>query len=109
MISDDGRPCLSEVGLNACLVKVVWSDRKPVPPSWMFKSPEDLSFVGEHTSFMTTQAMYVYALGATIYSVCPYVSSLNYTTLMYNSSHIGRYARQHYLCLPKQRAVGLRR
>ena len=69
MIRDDGRPCLTDPGLNACLVKVSWGDRGPVPPGWMFKSPEELSFEGRQASFITTQAMDVYALGITIYTV----------------------------------------
>ena len=45
MITDDGRPCLSDVGLNAGLAKVILdSDRWPVPSGWMFKAPEELSF-----------------------------------------------------------------
>ena len=70
MIRDDESPCLTDVGLNACLVKVPWGDREPVPPGWMFKSPEELSFEGRQASFITTPAMDVYALGITIYTVC---------------------------------------
>jgi len=70
MITDDGRPCLSDVGLNAGLAKVILdSDKWPVPSGWMFKAPEELSFECEPASFIHTKAMDVYSLGITTYTV----------------------------------------
>ena len=70
MITDDGRPCLSDVGLNAGLAKAILdSDRWPVPSGWMFKAPEELSFECEPASFIHTKAMDVYSLGITTYTV----------------------------------------
>ena len=70
MITDNGRPCLSDVGLNAGLAKVILdSDKWPVPSGWMFKAPEELSFECEPASFIHTKAMDVYSLGITTYTV----------------------------------------
>src|ERR1700691_4585652 len=57
MISNDGTPRLTDVGLRACLVKVICGDRRPILPGWMFKAPEELQFQCEPISFVNTKAM----------------------------------------------------
>ena len=71
MIAEDGRPYLSDVGLNVAMSRVINSDPWPVPSGWMFKAPEELSFECEPVSFIHTREMDVYSFGITTYTVSP--------------------------------------
>jgi hypothetical protein len=74
MITDDGRACLTDVGLNVGVSKVLLNiDAWAVPSGWMFKAPEELSFKCEPAAFIHTRAMDVYSLGITIYTVSLFV------------------------------------
>ena len=70
MITDDRRACLTDVGINIGMSKVLLnSDAWAIPSGWMFKAPEELSFECEPASFIHTGAMDVYSLGITVYTV----------------------------------------
>jgi serine/threonine protein kinase len=69
LMNEEGRPCLCDVALNSRLSRVINGDVWPIPSGWMFKAPEELSFECEPASFMHTQAMDVYSLGITIYTI----------------------------------------
>lgn len=71
MITDDGRACLSDTGLNIRLRQAIHSNEWPVPPGWMFKAPEELDFQGDPSAFKPTTAIDVYAFASTAYSVSP--------------------------------------
>ena len=74
MITDDRKACLSDVGLNIGMSKVLLdSDGWAVPSGWMFKAPEELSFECEPVSFIHTRAMDVYSFGITVYTVSLFV------------------------------------
>jgi hypothetical protein len=58
MITDDRRACLTDVGLNIRMSKVLLNrDEWAVPSGWMFKAPEEPSFECEPVSFINTPAM----------------------------------------------------
>jgi len=69
LVTDDGMPCLCDVALNSRLSTVINGGTWPIPSGWMFKAPEELSFECEPAFFMHTQAMDVYSLGITIYTI----------------------------------------
>jgi hypothetical protein len=69
MITDDGRACLSDTGLNIQLRRAICKDEWPVPSSWMFKAPEELKAQDNLSSFEPTATMDVYAFASTVYSV----------------------------------------
>jgi len=69
MITDDGRPCISDVGLNARLSRIKYSDAWPIPSGWMFKAPEELSPQFDSCIFSPTKEMDVYAFASTVYSI----------------------------------------
>lgn len=69
MIADDGRACLSDVGLHACLSKVMYISALPIPPGWMFKAPEELLYEYDPVYFAYTEAMDVYAFASSIQMV----------------------------------------
>src|ERR1700736_262591 len=69
MMTDDGRPCLADVGLNARLCKVKYTDAWPIPPSWMFKAPEELAPQCDPSLFSATKEMDVYAFASTVFTV----------------------------------------
>ena len=73
MITDDGRACVSDIGLNIQLRHAVHSDRWPVPSSWMFKAPEELGALGDPSSLEPTKPMDIYAFASSVYSVSLYV------------------------------------
>jgi len=72
MITDDGRPCLTDVGLNLCLSKVLHTSTWPIPSAWMFKAPEELQFECDLDLFQPTTAMDVYTFASTVYVVSGY-------------------------------------
>lgn len=80
MITDDGRACLSDIGLNICLRHAIYRDRWLVPSSWMFKPPEELVTQDDTSSFKPTKAMDVYAFASTAYSVS-HISRPSYISL----------------------------
>jgi len=67
MITGDGRACLSDVGLNVRLIRVLCGDRRCCPSDWIFKAPEELSFDWDPDSFVPTAQMDVYAFATTAY------------------------------------------
>ena len=69
MITDDGRPCLTDTGLKSRLSKAINNGTCPIPSSWMYKAPEELLFEYDPVSFLPTRAMDVYAFASTIYVV----------------------------------------
>jgi len=69
LIADDGRPCLTDIGLNASLSAVIYPGEWPIPSGWMFKSPEELLLQGDSSIFLPTKAMDVYAFASTIYTI----------------------------------------
>jgi len=69
LITDDGRACLSDTGLNIRLRRAIYRDEWPVPTSWMFKAPEELKAQDNLSSFEPTTAMDVYAFASTVYSI----------------------------------------
>jgi hypothetical protein len=70
MISDDGRPCITDIGLKSRLSKVINGDTWPIPSDWMYKAPEELFFEYDPVYFLHTRAMDVYAFARTVYTVC---------------------------------------
>jgi serine/threonine protein kinase len=76
MITEDGRVCLSDVGLNVRLIIVLCGDRRRCPSGWIFKAPEELSFDCDPASFMPTAQMDVYAFATTVYTVSIYTFAL---------------------------------
>lgn len=73
MITDDGRACISDVGLNVRLRRAVHNDTWPVPSSWMFKAPEGLAALDDPSSFEPTKSMDVYAFASTVYNVSTHI------------------------------------
>jgi hypothetical protein len=69
MMTEDGIPRITDVGLNALLVKTISGDRRKVPAGWMFKAPEELWINCNPSSFMPTTEMDVYAFATTAYTV----------------------------------------
>jgi hypothetical protein len=69
MMADDGRPCISDVGLNIRLSKIKYIGTWPVPAGWMFKAPEELSPRLDLSVFSATKEMDVYAFASTVYTV----------------------------------------
>jgi len=69
MITDDGKPCISDVGLNARLSRIKHSGAWPIPYGWMFKAPEELSPQFDTSIFSPTKEMDVYAFASTVYSI----------------------------------------
>jgi serine/threonine protein kinase len=69
MMTDDGRPCLADVGMNSRLFKIKYGDVRPIPSEWMFKAPEELSPRCDPPFFTATKEMDVYAFAGTVYSV----------------------------------------
>jgi len=68
-MTEDGIPRITDVGLNALLVKTISGDRRKVPAGWMFKAPEELWINCNPSSFMPTTEMDVYAFATTAYTV----------------------------------------
>ena len=62
-------PCLSDIGLNAHLLKVTCGNGWAIPSTWVFKALEEVSPEGDPTVFQTTEAMDVYAFACTVYTV----------------------------------------
>lgn len=69
MIADDGRACLSDVGLHVCLSKAMYNGVWPIPSGWMLKAPEELLYEDDPISFTYTKAMDVYAFANTVQMV----------------------------------------
>jgi len=69
MITDDGRPCITDVGLNARLSRIKYNGPWPIPSGWMFKAPEELSPQFDSSIFSPTKQMDVYAFASTVYSI----------------------------------------
>jgi serine/threonine protein kinase len=69
LIADDGRPCLSDVGMNNCLLKVICNNSWPVPSGWVFKALEELSPQCDPAVFRNTKAMDVYSFACTVFTV----------------------------------------
>ena len=88
MIANDGRPCLSDVGMNARLFKVIYSNGWPLPSGWVFKALEELSPQSDPAVFMTTRAMDVYSFACTAFTV-----SL-FSEFFGNSSSLNPYRQQ---------------
>jgi len=69
MITDDERPCITDVGMNARLSRIKYSGPWPLPSGWMFKAPEELSPQFDLSIFSPTKQMDVYAFASTVYSI----------------------------------------
>jgi len=69
MITDHGRPCISDVGLNARLSRIKYSGAWPIPSGCMFKAPEELSPQVDSSTFLITKEMDVYAFASTVYTI----------------------------------------
>jgi len=69
LITDDGRPCITDVGLNARLSRIKYNDPWPIPSGWMFKAPEELSPQFNSSTLSPTKEMDVYAFASTVYSI----------------------------------------
>src|ERR1700691_5733639 len=102
MINGEGRPCLSDVGLNVGLSKVINSGTWPVPSGWMFKAPEELSFECEPASFIHTPGMDVYSFGVTAYTVSLCAPCRYNAVLKHHPRDICRYSLPSFRCPPNQ-------
>lgn len=69
MITEDGHASISDTGLRACLSKARCNVTWPVPSNWMYKSPEELIYNGDISSFIYTESMDVYSFARTVYTV----------------------------------------
>jgi len=69
LITDDGIPCLSDVGMNNRLLKVIYNNSWPVPSGWVFKALEELSPQCDPAEFRNTKAMDVYSFACTVFTV----------------------------------------
>jgi serine/threonine protein kinase len=69
LIANDGRACLSDVGMNARLLKVTYSKGWPIPSAWVFKALEELSPQCDPALFWNTGAMDVYSFACTVFTV----------------------------------------
>jgi len=98
MMTEDGTPHLSDVGLNARLVKVIYGDRRPVPPRWMFKAPEELLFNYDPLFFTSTAEMDVYAFAATAYTI--YTMTPPFASHTYGRGIMQIVAHGHVLAKP---------
>jgi len=69
MITDDGRPCISDIGLNARLSRIKYEGEWPIPLGWMFKAPEELSPHVDSSIFSITRQMDLYAFASCVYAI----------------------------------------
>src|ERR1700683_4721651 len=83
MMTDDGIPCLADVGLHSRLSKIKYCDVWPFPFGWMLQAPEELSPQCDPSVFFSTKEMDVYAFASTVYMVSLYV----YPLLLFMLTH----------------------
>lgn len=72
MVTDDGRACLSDVGMHTQLSKIayIYNGAWPVPDGWMYKAREELlAEYDDPLDLVHTKAMDVYAFASTTYTV----------------------------------------
>ncbi|KIM81537.1 hypothetical protein PILCRDRAFT_821318 [Piloderma croceum F 1598] len=69
LIADGGIPCLSDVGMNNRLLKVIYNNGWPVPSGWVFKALEELFPQCDPAVFRNTKAMDVYSFACTIFTI----------------------------------------
>jgi hypothetical protein len=63
LITDDGRACITDVGIYTSVIQTTHGHRLPIPPQWPYKSPDEL-LNGIQTSHAD-----VYSFACTVYSV----------------------------------------
>jgi len=63
LVTDDGRACLADAGVNTLAVRAFCSGFDPVPSAWMYKASEEL------LSGIRDQRTDVYSFGCTIYAI----------------------------------------
>ena len=83
MITDDGRPCISDIGLNARLSRLKYGDAWPIPSGWMFKAPEELIPNVNSPIFLITPNMDVYAFASCVYTVRICMLAFRFADLLY--------------------------
>ena len=69
MITDDRRPCITDIGLKSRLFNIIKNGTYPIPSGWMYKAPEELLLECDPASFRPTRAMDVYSFASTVYVV----------------------------------------
>jgi len=69
LIADNGKPYLSDVGVNSHMLKVTYSNNWPIPSDWVFKAMEELSPQDDPAVFRITKAMDTYAFACTVYAI----------------------------------------
>jgi hypothetical protein len=84
LITDDGRACVTDVGIYTSVIQTIRGHRIPIPPQWPYKSSEEL-LNGVQTSHTD-----VYSFACTVYSVS-WILSTRFST---NSDVL------QYRCIP---------
>jgi serine/threonine protein kinase len=83
LITDDGIPCLSDIGMNNRLLKVTYNNAWPVPSGWVFKAPEELFLQCDPAVFRNTKAMDVYSFACTVFTVSLYAELFDNSAFVY--------------------------
>jgi Protein tyrosine and serine/threonine kinase len=80
LVMDDGRACITDVGVYTSVIQTTRGHRLRIPLQWPYKSPEEL-LAGVQTSNSD-----VYSFACTVYSVsCIYLQGLAPILMFYNT------------------------